>query len=122
MRALKENVMMGDILAENKNGVGAELSSDAKNAFGNLLIIMKSVCMVYEIPFDSLLEAEKQYGEEIIEVGHAVTLDPLKNSAYIVELSNWEHRWLHLQDMVPFVELLSSLRSRVAHGRTYALH
>lgn len=61
-------------------------------------IAMKSVCMVFEVPFQKLMDAVEQFREDIREGMHALNCSPLYYSS-ILELSNSEHGHLCLQDM-----------------------
>lgn len=51
------DLMVEDVVAKNASGIGCELSSAAKNAYEQLQIAMKTVCMVVKVLFQRLLEA-----------------------------------------------------------------
>lgn len=66
-------------------------------------IALKSLCLVFNVPFQSVLEAVLQTGEEIIKYVHAVVCDLPYNNRWIAELSNSKQDWLSLQEMWQFV-------------------
>lgn len=77
------DVNMEDTVAENENGIGVDLSSTARPAYGQLPNVMRSVCMVHDVPFQSLLKAVKQSGEHFSNVLHAVNCYLLNNTCHI---------------------------------------
>lgn len=63
--SLRENVKVDDVITGIANGGGIELCSAGRNAYKRLKVAMKSVCMVYHVLFQWLLEALDQSGEDI---------------------------------------------------------
>lgn len=70
---------------------------------------MKSVCMVFEVTFQRVLEGMEKYGAACNKAVHAVNCDPPYNTRRSAELSISEHDLLGLQDLSHLVELLSAL-------------
>lgn len=70
---LMGDVKVEDIEAENAGGSGAELIVAGRNVFEELLIAMKSLRMVYDVPCQGLWVAVEQPGQDTIEGVHAVT-------------------------------------------------
>lgn len=70
---------------------------------------MKSVCLVYDVPFKGPLEAEEQSGEDKFEGVQAVMCNPPYSTCRIAELSNSQHDGLRLQDMSHIVEAHSEV-------------
>lgn len=64
---------------------------------------MKHVCVVYNVPLQRLLKAERQSNEDICEALHSGISYRLYKTRRIVKLSNLDHHSLSLQDMSPFV-------------------
>lgn len=77
---------------------------------------MKSVCVVWKVPIQRLLEALEQSDEDTREEVHAVIHTPPYNTRKILELSNLEHDRLSLQNKSHFVGLLSKMVDLDAHG------
>lgn len=66
-----------DILAENGGGSGVELRLDARNAYDQLQIAMKSSCIVQGVPFQVLLQAVQQSDEIISNFVPCFDLRPI---------------------------------------------
>lgn len=64
---LMANVNVDDVVAENASGSAVELSSHDWNAYEELRIAMKSVGMVYDLPFQMLVHSVEQASEDISE-------------------------------------------------------
>lgn len=81
-----------------------------------LQIALQTVSMVYNVPFQRLLEAVEQSSGNNRKGLPAVVCDATYNNSFIVKRSNCEYHRLSLQGMSTFVELNSSLIDLGAHG------
>lgn len=56
------HVKVDDVVAENENLTGIELSLAARNAYEPVQIAMNSVCRVFDVHFEGLLGVVEQFG------------------------------------------------------------
>lgn len=80
---------------------------------------MKSVCVVYNVPFQDLLEAVEQACEDTSKGGHAVICRPPYNTRRSAELSDSEYDEINRQDMSHFSEFISALMNLGPHGHMF---
>lgn len=110
---------MDVVVAENTSGSGTWLSSTGINAYKQLRVARKSVCMVYDVPFQSRLETLEQSNEDRTEGVHAVISEPLYSARVITEPSNSEPDRLGLQDMSYIGELRPALMDLSGHWHMF---
>lgn len=115
MRYLK----VEDVAAENTIGSDVEMSSNARTAYDQQQNVMKSVCMVYDVPPEMLLEALEHSDEDTSEGVQAVIWDPMYNTRQTGKLSNLNYNQLNLKDMKNFVQFSSSLVELGVHGHMF---
>lgn len=84
------------------DGSDLELSSAARETHEVVEYAMMFLCFLYYVPFQGLLEALEQSGDDIFEGVHSVMCNPPYNTRRIMELSNSKHNWIILQDMILF--------------------
>lgn len=77
---------------------------------------MKSVSMVYNDPFQRLLQAVEQSSENISKDLHVVICHQPYSLRVIANLSDSEHDPLRLQCMSHFVDFNSTLLDQGSHG------
>lgn len=80
---------------------------------------MNYVCKVYDDPFQNLLEAMEQSGEDTGKGVHHVIWDPPYNTRQIAELSNLELNKVDIQNMVHFFEFLSAFTDLGVHDHMF---
>lgn len=117
--AVMVNVKGMDVVVEEVYGSGPELRSAVKESYKVLKQTMKPLCLVYDVPFEGLLDALEQSGGDIYEGMQAVICDSRHNTRHIAKLSNSVHYLLVLQDMSRFVEVLSVVMDVQAHGHLF---
>lgn len=84
---LMADVKLEGLLGKTANGSVIELRSAGGNAYEQLQIYMKSVCMVNNSPVGRLLEAMDQSCKDVIKVMHCLICHPMYNNRWIVERS-----------------------------------
>lgn len=99
----------------------AELSSAARGACNQLQNAVKSVFVLYNVPFQEHVKAVEYTGEYFIQGAHAVICRPLNSTHEIAKLSNFDHYRLNLLKMSQFVELFPVLMDLSAHGHISVL-
>lgn len=85
-------------MVEHLFGSGVDRSSTAKEACSVLKSAMKSVGLVYNVPFDWLLEAVEQSVEDMFKGMRAFIYKPPHRLRQIVALSNLNHDFPRLQN------------------------
>lgn len=75
-----------DVVAEKVDGSSFEKSFTGRESYEVLKRAMNSVCLVYYVQFQKLLEAMEQFGEDIIRGMQSVVFETLYNTPWIVEL------------------------------------
>lgn len=73
---LMADMKVEEVVAEKASKSNVDLSSAGRNTYEQLKTSMKSVGMMYQVPFQRLLEAVDLSSENIRKGGHAVICDP----------------------------------------------
>lgn len=96
-----------------------ELRWAAKLAYQKRLVGVKLVFNIYDVPFQNRLDAVEQYGKKITERFDAAHWNPSYNTPQTAESIISEYDRKGLRSMSIFVEVISVLMDRWAHGHIF---